>query len=402
MDFGIFVEQVRRGVNPPEAFQEISELVTASESWGLDIVWFAEMMVNPTRSVLSAPLLVASWAVSRTKRLRVGTAVQLLPLNHPLRVAGEIATLDQLSQGRFDFGIGRSGSPRTYDALGVPYGESQARFFEALEIILTAWKGESFSYSGQFYQFKDVTVAPLPYRKPHPLVRMAATTAESFPRVGRMGLPIFVGLRGMDIPELTSCLKAYRESWREAGHPGDGDACLRIPLYAAPTEDAARDDHLLHAAPGRPHPRVPRPHRLGRRASRSSGTLVDAHLRRHSHAQGRLRYRAGADRPARSAQGGARPDGRRGRVESRRSPAVRSGDAQPPDPHSTGDARTQVATRSCANYRFVSGRSLKWWSQSRQRYRRLPRIFEMKRSSRSLRCTRSIALLWHVGQVGSG
>src|SRR5215472_19118789 len=85
MDFGIFVEQVRRGVKPPEAFQEISELVTASEAWGLDIVWFAEMMVNPTRSVLSAPLLVASWAVSRTKRLRVGTAVQLLPLNHPLR-----------------------------------------------------------------------------------------------------------------------------------------------------------------------------------------------------------------------------------------------------------------------------------------------------------------------------
>src|SRR5262244_170389 len=242
MDFGIFVEQVRRGVNPTEAFQEISELVTASESWGLNIVWFAEMMVNPGRSVLSAPLLVASWTVSRTKRLRVGTAVQLLPLNHPLRVAGEITTLDHLSRGRFDFGIGRSGSPRSYDALGVPYEESQARFFEALEIILTAWKGEAFSYTGQFYQFKDVTVAPRPYRKPHPLVRMAATTAESFPRVGRIGLPIFVGLRGMDIPELAGCLKVYRQAWREAGHPGDGDACLRIPLYAAPTEKAAREE----------------------------------------------------------------------------------------------------------------------------------------------------------------
>jgi alkanesulfonate monooxygenase SsuD/methylene tetrahydromethanopterin reductase-like flavin-dependent oxidoreductase (luciferase family) len=242
MDFGIFVEQMRRGVSQAEAFREISELVMASESWGLDIVWLAEMMVNPGRSVLSAPFLVASWAVSRTQRLRVGTAVQLLPLNHPLRVAGEITTLDQLSQGRFDFGIGRSGSPRSYDALGVPYEESQARFFEALEIILTAWKGESFSYTGQFYQFNDVTVAPRPYRNPHPLVRMAATTRDSFPRVGRMGLPIFVGLRGMDIPELTDCLKVYREAWREAGHPGDGDTCLRIPLYAAPTEEAAREE----------------------------------------------------------------------------------------------------------------------------------------------------------------
>jgi hypothetical protein len=71
---------------------------------------------------------------------------------------------------------------------------------------------------------------------------MAATTAETFPRVGRMGLPIFVGLRGMDIPELAGCLRVYRQAWREAGHPGEGDACLRIPIYAAPTEKAAREE----------------------------------------------------------------------------------------------------------------------------------------------------------------
>ncbi|HEX2439294.1 MAG TPA: LLM class flavin-dependent oxidoreductase [Methylomirabilota bacterium] len=242
MDFGIFLEQMRRGVSQTEAFDEMFALIDAAESWGLDIVWLAEMMVNPARSVLSAPLLMSSWAVSRTERLRVGTAVQLLPLNHPLRVAGEVATLDHISHGRFDFGIGRSGSPRSYDALGVPYEESQDRFFEALEIILTAWKGEPFSHHGRFYQFDDVTVAPRPYRAPHPLVRMAATTPDTFPRVGRMGLPIFVGLRGMDIPELSQCLRVYRQAWRDAGHPGDGDACLRIPLYAAPTEQAAREE----------------------------------------------------------------------------------------------------------------------------------------------------------------
>jgi len=242
MDFGVFVEQMRRGASQAEAFRDTFELMDAAEKWGLDIVWLAEMLVNPTRSVLSAPLLVSSWIVARTKRLRVGTAVQLLPLNHPLRVAGEITTLDHLSQGRFDFGIGRSGNPRAYDALGVPYEESQARFFEALEIILQAWKGEAFSYEGKFYRFSNVTVTPRPYRNPHPPIRMAATTAENFPRVGRMGIPIFVGLRGMDIPELSGCLRTYRQAWREAGHPGDGDACLRIPIYAAPTEQAAREE----------------------------------------------------------------------------------------------------------------------------------------------------------------
>src|SRR5881396_4179139 len=242
MNFGIFVEQLRRGISQPDAFREIIELAEAAETWGLDVFWLAEMLVNPARSVLSAPLLVASWIVARTRRLRVGTAVQLLPLNHPLRVAGEVATLDHLSQGRFDFGIGRSGGPRAYDALGVPYEESQARFFEALEIMLAAWKGEPFSYEGKFYRFTDVAVSPKPYRPPHPPLRMAATTPETFPRVARMGLPIFVGLRGMSIPELTEHLRIYREAWREAGHPGDGDACLRIPVYAAPTEQAAIDE----------------------------------------------------------------------------------------------------------------------------------------------------------------
>jgi len=242
MDFGVFVEQMRHGSSQAEAFREMFALVDAAEAWGLDVVWLAEMLINPARSVLSAPLLVASTVVGRTKRLRTGTAVQLLPLNHPLRVAGEVTTLDHLSQGRFDFGIGRSGSPRAYDALGVPYEESQERFFEALEIILAAWKGEPFSYAGRFYRFSDATVTPRPYRQPHPPVRMAATTPETFPRVGRMGLPIFVGLRGMDIPELTGHLRSYRDAWREAGHAGDGDVCLRIPVYAGLTERAATEE----------------------------------------------------------------------------------------------------------------------------------------------------------------
>src|SRR5881296_4159364 len=157
MDFGIFAEQTRNGSNQEEAFREMLGLVDAAESWGLDVFWLAEMLVNPARSVLSAPLLVASWIASRTKRLRVGTAVQLLPLNHPLRVAGEVTTLDHLSQGRFDFGIGRSGGPRAYDAPRVPYAESQDRFFGRLGIMLAAWEGERFSYEGKFYRFRDAT-----------------------------------------------------------------------------------------------------------------------------------------------------------------------------------------------------------------------------------------------------
>ena len=88
------------------------------------------------------PARTAGAIATRTRRLHVGTAVQVLPLNHPLRIAEEVATVDHISEGRFEFGVGRSGVVRAYDTYGVSYGESQARFREALEIIRQAWTGE--------------------------------------------------------------------------------------------------------------------------------------------------------------------------------------------------------------------------------------------------------------------
>src|SRR5207247_169164 len=146
------------------AFAEALEVAEAAEAWGLDRVWLGEIHFNPWRSVQSAPMNLAAFMAARTTRVRIGMAVIVLPLAHPLRIAEEVATVDHLSQGRFDLGIGRSGGARTYDRLGVAYGESQAR------------------------------------------------------------------------------LEAYRVAWREAGHPGDGDVCLRIPVYAAPTEKEALEE----------------------------------------------------------------------------------------------------------------------------------------------------------------
>ena len=243
MDFGIFMEfGSREGLDQSNAFREGFKMVDAAEERGLDGVWLAELHFNPARSVLSAPIVVASSIASRTKRLRVGMAVQVLPLNNPLRIAEEAATVDHISEGRFDFGIGRSGFARSYDIYGIPYSESRPRFREALDIILEAWKGEPFSYHGTYYNVENATVSPKPYQMPHPPIRIAATTSETFPRIGRMGYPVFVGLRGMDVPELRSNLKEYRKAWHESGHPGNGDVALRIPVYAGETENGALEE----------------------------------------------------------------------------------------------------------------------------------------------------------------
>jgi alkanesulfonate monooxygenase SsuD/methylene tetrahydromethanopterin reductase-like flavin-dependent oxidoreductase (luciferase family) len=242
MDVGIFVEERRRDTSEATAFREALALTEAAEAWGLDGVWLGEIHFSPTRSVQSAPMALASFMAARTRRVRIGTAVTVLPLANPLRIAEEVATVDHLSGGRFDFGIGRSGSPRAYDVLNISYAESQARFEEALAIVKEAWKGEPFSYEGKFYRFQNATVAPRPVQQPHPPMRMAANSPETFGFVGRMGLPLFVGLRDLDIPELRRHLGRYRQAWRDAGHAGDGDVCLRIPVYAAPTQTAAVEE----------------------------------------------------------------------------------------------------------------------------------------------------------------
>ncbi len=243
MFFGAFMEFGNRaGVTEAHAFQEGFRMVDAAEEQGLDGVWLAELHFNPTRSVMSSPIVIASSIATRTKRLRVGMAVYVLPLSNPLRIAEEVATVDHISEGRFEFGIGRSGFARSYDVFSIPYGESQERFAESLKIILQAWKGEEFSYEGKYYNVEKATISPVPYQQPHPPLRIAANSADTFIRLGEAGHPIFVGLRGMDIPELQENVNQYRKSWQKAGHPGQGNVSLRIPVYAGETMEQAMDD----------------------------------------------------------------------------------------------------------------------------------------------------------------
>src|SRR5262245_34416376 len=240
-EFGIFHEFARyAGQTDAEVFAQSFAQVDAAERFGLDVVWLAELHFLPERSVASAPLLLASAIAMRTRRMKIGIAVQVLPLCHPLRLAEEVATLDHLSGGRLIFGVGRSGFPRTYEAYGVPYAESRERFAEVLEILKRAWREERFSFEGDFYKFRDITLVPRPLQRPHPPLRIATTSADTYPAIGAMGLPIFVAVRLGTIEELGPNIAAYREAYRSAGHAGEGQVYLRVPIYVGETEAAAR------------------------------------------------------------------------------------------------------------------------------------------------------------------
>src|SRR5947209_8370957 len=241
MEFGSFMEfpPVGDGVEAAAFDQALAE-VEAAERYGLDAVWLAELHGAPERSVMSAPMMVASAIAARTSRIRIGIAVQVLPLSHPLRLAEEAATMDQISHGRLIYGIGRSGVVRTYEDYGISYAESRERFAETLDILKKAWTEPSFSYEGKYYRFNRVSVTPKPYQKPYPELRMAAATPETFPQIGRLGLPIFVAVRQGPFGQLAERIKSYREAYAAAGHPGRGQVFLRVPAFLVETRHRAR------------------------------------------------------------------------------------------------------------------------------------------------------------------
>ena len=240
MELGIFHEFHRSpGGSETDAFDEAFAHAEAAEQYGFDAIWLAELHFSPSRSVLAAPMVIAAALAARTRRLKIGSAVHVLPLSNPLRTAEEAATVDHISHGRFEFGIGRSGFPATYERFGVPYGESRDRLFEHLEIIRKAWTEETFSHKGEFFSYENITLIPKPYQKPHPPIRIAVNSPDTYALAGRMGLPIFVAVRLGSLMDLVEPLREYRAAWKEAGHPGEGDVALRMPVFVGRTRDAA-------------------------------------------------------------------------------------------------------------------------------------------------------------------
>ena len=240
MEFGSFMEfHTRPGQSQADAFAEGFDHIDSAEELGLDGVWLAESHFNPQRSVLSAPLVIAAAIAGRTSRLKIGTAVHVIPLGNPIRMAEEAETLDQVSGGRFEYGVGRSGLPGSYEGYGMVYGESRDRFYEYLDIIRTAWTSDRFSYDGRFYSYDDVCLTPKPLQQPTPPFRIAATTADTFSVLGEMGYPIFIGVRRLGVSQVAEQVAQYKRAWDDVGHKGPIDVSLRVPVYVGETEDEA-------------------------------------------------------------------------------------------------------------------------------------------------------------------
>jgi alkanesulfonate monooxygenase SsuD/methylene tetrahydromethanopterin reductase-like flavin-dependent oxidoreductase (luciferase family) len=243
MRFGLFFQIPEAGgLSHADRYAEMFELVELAESLGFDVAWLAELHFGGAFSLLANPLMVVPVIAQRTRRIRIGTAVTLLPLHHPLSCAEQAATADLLSNGRLEFGVGRGSIPTQFHGFRVPLAENRARFDEALAIIRLAWTEERFSYRGRFYDIENLSVVPRPLQRPHPPIRVGVHTPESFAHIGDLGLPIYSGTTTTPMPQLRECMALYRRHLAAAGHPWQADQmALMFPMHVGASGAAARD-----------------------------------------------------------------------------------------------------------------------------------------------------------------
>jgi len=217
MQFGLFTlfDFFPDRQNESTYYRDTLELMVYAERLGFDSVWIGEEHFY-TFGICPSPQLFLTALARETRRLRLGTAISLLPFENPLRKAEDFAMLDILSGGRLDFGVGRGGIPKHFEGFRVSYQESRARYEEALEIIERAWTQERFSYEGQFWQVPELSLSPRPLQKPRPPVYRSISSPEAYEIAGAKGHgALFVPWLN---PNLKRGLENYRAASRAHGH----------------------------------------------------------------------------------------------------------------------------------------------------------------------------------------
>jgi len=199
-------------------YRELIAEAAEADRVGFDTVWLAEIHFARRFCTMPAPMMLLAAIAERTERLRLGLAVNLLPLHHPVRIAEETATLDAISGGRVEFGAGRGAFPVNYRGYDIDMAVSRERFAEGLEFVKQAWQQERLTFHGKHFHADGIAVTPKPVQKPHPPIRLAANSADTFEYAGAHGYPIFAGGPVNPIPVLGDRLQVYDRALKGAGH----------------------------------------------------------------------------------------------------------------------------------------------------------------------------------------
>lgn len=214
-----------------EFYRSHLDLVAESEQMGFDEAWLTEHhFIDDGYSPSLLPIGAA--IAARTERLRIGTFLLLLPLHNPVRIAEDTATLDLISAGRFDLGVGLGYRPAEFDDQGIPARERAGRMQESLTIVRRLLSGEAVTYDGKYNKLCDIRISPPALQRPHPPIWVGGTAPKAIERAAAMGLHFLSGGPGST--------GIYDGALRANGHdPHDFNVAATLPTYVAPTREQA-------------------------------------------------------------------------------------------------------------------------------------------------------------------
>jgi alkanesulfonate monooxygenase SsuD/methylene tetrahydromethanopterin reductase-like flavin-dependent oxidoreductase (luciferase family) len=247
VNFGLFYYCQGRGVPHDQAYAEMLEQITLADRLGFSECWFAEHHFTDY-SLLPSPNLMIAAAVQRTQHMRFGNYVNALSFHHPLRLAAEAAMLDNMTRGRFDFGVGKGVRPGEFAQLGLKFEDGVAMTEESIEVLLKAWTNERASHTGKFWTFPEFSLRPRVFQRPHPPLHEVASRPVSVARVGARGWPVAMHFTPTEI--VARSVEDYHAALaRRSGPVGTGPYRPRLLLcretYVAETAEVARAEGAL-------------------------------------------------------------------------------------------------------------------------------------------------------------
>ncbi len=245
MKFGLFGGGIaRRGDATPDShgYGKLIALVEEAERLGFHSVFLVEHHFTGAGQI-SATLNLLTYLAARTERIRLGTAVTVLPWHDPVLLAEQTATLDLLSHGRLDFGIGKGYRDAEFASFRIPKEEALDRYEESLGLIVRSWTSdERFSHQGKYWQYSNIVVEPPVIQKPHPPLWTAAGTDESIERVARSGLNVMFDQFG-SVARTRERIEVWRTACARTGRSFDP---MQVALARAIV--VTKDEHEYESA----------------------------------------------------------------------------------------------------------------------------------------------------------
>jgi alkanesulfonate monooxygenase SsuD/methylene tetrahydromethanopterin reductase-like flavin-dependent oxidoreductase (luciferase family) len=241
INFGTFLlMQSPSAQSSEEMYARAVEHTLQAEALGFRNIWLAEHHFS-TYGYVGRPVQLATYLAARTTRIRVGTAVIVVPLHHPLMVAEEIATLDVLAGGRVDIGLGRGYQYYEFERLGLELDTARARWDESIDIITRALSGKPFSYSGELFEIPETTVFPAPLQQPHPPFWVTAQSPESVEATVRRGFNLLTGGFGVPVERMAAFRQQFDRLVAEVSPSCVPEVGVQRAVYVTDDVDDARD-----------------------------------------------------------------------------------------------------------------------------------------------------------------